>query len=101
MIRVMRSSGESTELRISCGGIIRPVRTATQLAHIEDVPPFARRIRTSDRDGLLGAVALAVTDHGGSDDLATLPDAPPADGTNLRMEIVYATYRVNSVAILS
>lgn len=60
--------------------------------HIDDVPPFARRIGTNNRDDLLDAMALAITGVVGGDDLSMLPDDPPTDETGLRMEIVYATF---------
>lgn len=52
---------------------------------IDDRPVYARRFRTSHRDDLLDAFALAVTARG---ETTTLPADPPTDDCELPMEIV-------------
>jgi len=58
-------------------------------AYIEDQPPWARRIGTSNRDDLLDAMALALTAKLGDANFETLPDDPPVDQKDLPMQIVY------------
>lgn len=58
--------------------------------HVENVPAWARRIGTSNRDDLLDAMALALTAKRGAGDFTTLPDNPPVDEAGLPMQIVYA-----------
>lgn len=56
---------------------------------IEWPKQFSRRLRSSDRDDILDALALAIVARESDGDPQTLPEAPATDSTGLPMEICY------------